>query len=100
MDGSDDLTEWLLGAARGDSEAFAALYRATSAKLYGAVLRILGDRALASDILQEVYVKVWSMRRKLRSDQGLSHDVDGDDRAQPRAGRGAKAEGRVARSGR
>jgi RNA polymerase sigma-70 factor, ECF subfamily len=60
MDGSDDLTEWLLGAARGDREAFAALYRATSAKLYGAVLRILGDRALASDILQEVYVKVWS----------------------------------------
>jgi RNA polymerase sigma-70 factor, ECF subfamily len=60
MDGSDDLTEWLLGAARGDGEAFAALYRATSAKLYGAVLRILGDRALASDVLQEVYVKVWS----------------------------------------
>ncbi len=60
MDGPDDLTDWLVGAARGDRTAFAALYRATSAKLYGAVLRILNDRALATDILQEVYVKIWS----------------------------------------
>lgn len=60
MDISEDLAAWLAGAARGDRAAFAALYRATSAKLYGSVLRILDDRTLATDILQEVYVKIWS----------------------------------------
>lgn len=60
MDVSEDLAAWLAGAARGDRAAFTALYRATSAKLYGAVLRILNDRTLATDILQEVYVKIWS----------------------------------------
>lgn len=60
MDGSEDLKAFLAGAARGDRAAFASLYRATSPKLYGAVLRILNDRALATDILQEVYVKIWS----------------------------------------
>jgi RNA polymerase sigma-70 factor (ECF subfamily) len=59
MDSSDDLTQWLTQSARGDRQAFAALYRASSAKLYGTILRILNDRALAADILQEVYVKIW-----------------------------------------
>ena len=42
-----------------DRAAFAALYSATSAKLYGIVLRILRRRDLADEILQDVYVKVW-----------------------------------------
>jgi RNA polymerase sigma-70 factor (ECF subfamily) len=44
---------------RGDREAFRALYDATSAKLFGTILRILGDRDASRDILQEVYVKIW-----------------------------------------
>ena len=43
----------------GDREAFAALYRQTRARLFGVVLRIQKDRALAEDILQDVYVNVW-----------------------------------------
>ncbi len=42
-----------------DSAAFRALYDATRAKLYGIILRILPERDVASDILQEVYVKIW-----------------------------------------
>lgn len=42
-----------------DRAAFAALYSATSAKLYGIVLRILRRRDLADEILQDVYVKIW-----------------------------------------
>lgn len=45
-------------AAR-DEAAFKALYTATQAKLYGIVLRILGDRDMAAEILQEAYVKIW-----------------------------------------
>jgi RNA polymerase sigma-70 factor (ECF subfamily) len=43
----------------GDRAAFARVYQATSAKLYGVILRILGRRDLADEILQEVYVRIW-----------------------------------------
>ena len=45
--------------ARKDRAAFTDVYRATSAKLYGIVLRILHRRDLADEVLQEVYVKIW-----------------------------------------
>ncbi len=59
IDCGDDLTLILRKTAQGDRLAFAALYRATSAKLFGVILRILDDRSLATDILQEVFVKIW-----------------------------------------
>ena len=43
----------------GDRAALQTVYRLTSAKLFGVVLRILGDRNDAEDVLQEVYVTVW-----------------------------------------
>jgi RNA polymerase sigma-70 factor (ECF subfamily) len=45
--------------ADGNKSAFARLYALTHAKLLGVALRILRDRALAEDVLQESYVKVW-----------------------------------------
>ena len=42
-----------------DRSAFAALYRMTSAKLFGICLRICGDRGAAEDVLSEVYLTVW-----------------------------------------
>lgn len=42
-----------------DRAAFAELYSATSAKLFGVCLRILKDRGQSEDALQEIYVKVW-----------------------------------------
>jgi RNA polymerase sigma-70 factor, ECF subfamily len=51
---------WLLAAvAKGDEAAFARLYEETRAKLYGVLLRILGRPALAEEVLQETYLKVW-----------------------------------------
>jgi len=51
---------WLLGAvAKGDEAAFARLYEATRAKLYGVLLRILGRQELAEEVMQETYLKVW-----------------------------------------
>ena len=49
----------LAAVARRDRAAFARLYAATSAKLYGTILRILRRRDLADEILQEVYIKIW-----------------------------------------
>ena len=44
----------------GDRQAFAALYQATSAKLYGVVLRILKRRDIADEVVQETYVRIWN----------------------------------------
>jgi RNA polymerase sigma-70 factor (ECF subfamily) len=54
-----DLTGLLANVARRDRRAFAALYAATSPKLFGIVLRILKRRDIAEEVLQEVYVRVW-----------------------------------------
>jgi RNA polymerase sigma-70 factor (ECF subfamily) len=43
----------------GDRTALQTVYRLTSAKLFGVCLRILGERADAEDVLQEVFVTVW-----------------------------------------
>lgn len=53
------LADVLARVSRGDRAAFAALYRASSAKLYGIILRISKRREIADELLQEVYVRIW-----------------------------------------
>ena len=43
----------------GDRAALQTVYRLTSAKLFGVVLRILDERSETEDVLQEVYLTVW-----------------------------------------
>ena len=45
--------------ASGDKSAFAQLYHASSAKLFGVALRICGRREIAEEVLQEAFVAVW-----------------------------------------
>jgi len=59
MAGRDDIENWLARCGMGDRRAFAALYQATSAKLFGICLRVLQDRTEAEDVLQDIYVKIW-----------------------------------------
>jgi RNA polymerase sigma-70 factor (ECF subfamily) len=59
MMSADDLKALLVRVGRRDRAAFAALYQASSAKLYGIILRILRRRDIADEVLQEVYVKIW-----------------------------------------
>ena len=54
-----ELTGLLGRVAAHDREAFAAVYKATSAKLWGVVIRILPRRDVAEDVLQDVYVRIW-----------------------------------------
>src|SRR5882672_10386045 len=52
---------WLLDAiSRRDGNAFERLYAATSAKLYGVVLRILRRHDLAAGVMEETYLQIWS----------------------------------------
>ena len=56
---SHRLAAWLSRIALGDRQAFAALYRETSAHLFGVVLRIQPDTARAEDLLQDIYISLW-----------------------------------------
>ncbi len=50
----------LLGqVGTGRSDALEALYKLTSAKLFGVCLRLTGDRGGAEEALQDSYVKIW-----------------------------------------
>lgn len=54
------LTTALAQVADGDRAALRTVYDMTSAKLFGVCLRICQDREVAEDILQDVYIKVWT----------------------------------------
>jgi RNA polymerase sigma factor (sigma-70 family) len=53
------LRAWLQRAAQRDRSAFHLLYEASSPRLYGLALRILGRRELAEEVLQESFVAIW-----------------------------------------
>jgi RNA polymerase sigma-70 factor, ECF subfamily len=59
----EELIEALERSARGDLAAFKTVYAATSLKLYGIMVRILGQTEVADEVLQEVYVRVWQRAR-------------------------------------
>jgi RNA polymerase sigma-70 factor (ECF subfamily) len=55
--GSEDTL--LAGMAAGDAEAAAAFVRRFQRAVFGLALTILGDRAAAEDVSQEVFVRAW-----------------------------------------
>jgi RNA polymerase sigma-70 factor (ECF subfamily) len=56
----DPLAQLLARTALGDRAAFAALYEATRAKLFAVSLRIVRERALAEEALQDGFVSIWN----------------------------------------
>ncbi len=64
------LDSLLRAAANGDREAFRALYEATSAQLFAVALRILKRRALAEEVLQDAYLRIWQRAGSYRRAYG------------------------------
>lgn len=56
---SQELAQLLARTGLGDRRAFAQLYDKTSGYLFGVVLRIQRDRAVAEELLQEIYITLW-----------------------------------------
>ena len=56
----EQLRIWLNAVAQRDAKAFRALYDATSPKLFGFALRILGKRELAEEALQDGFIAIWN----------------------------------------
>ena len=66
----EDLVDALSRTAQGDRRAFETLYGATSLKLYGVIVRILGRRDLAQEVLQDAYVRIWQRAGKFDPARG------------------------------
>jgi RNA polymerase sigma-70 factor (ECF subfamily) len=64
---NQELEALLAACVLKDRKAFARLYRITSAKLYGVVLRILVRDEWAQDCLQDAYIKIWNNAESYRS---------------------------------
>ena len=63
--------DMLLGAvATGDQSAFQRLYAATNGKLFGVILRIVGRRDLAEEVLQDTYLAIWDHAGDYRAERG------------------------------
>jgi RNA polymerase sigma-70 factor (ECF subfamily) len=71
-DTADDLAILIGRIAGGDRDAFQTLYDRTAAKLTGVALRIVKDRAVAEDVVQEAYLKVWQGAASYSPDAGRS----------------------------
>lgn len=56
---SQDLSGLLRRSARGDRDAFAELYDAMSARVYGLVLRVVRDPAQSEEVAQEAFLDIW-----------------------------------------
>ncbi|RNL65223.1 sigma-70 family RNA polymerase sigma factor [Nocardioides marmoriginsengisoli] len=64
------LADYLRRSARGDEEAFAALYDATSARVHGLVLRVVRDPAQSEEVTQEVFLQVWRTAARFDETKG------------------------------
>jgi RNA polymerase sigma-70 factor (ECF subfamily) len=65
-----DPSELLVLVARGDRDAFAALYDVVSGPVLGLVTGVLRDPAQSEEVTQEVLVEVWRTAARFRPDRG------------------------------
>lgn len=63
-------TVLLLGVARGDAGALEEIYHRYSATVYGLAVRVLRDSSSAEEVVQEVFVRLWSSPERFDSSRG------------------------------
>ncbi len=56
--------------ADGDRSAFERLYRVTSPRLFGLLIKMLRQKDLAEDVLQDTFVQVWRRAGSFTRDRG------------------------------
>ncbi|WP_052574608.1 RNA polymerase sigma factor [Gemmatimonas aurantiaca] len=66
--GVDDVS----AAANGDRQAFERVYRAHADRVFGLCVRMLGDRVLAEEVTQDVFVRVWQKLPGFRAEAAFS----------------------------
>ena len=71
-------------AQRGDERAFTLIVRAYETPVYNYVLRLVGDRALAEDLTQEVFLRVFQGLSKFSLRSKFTLALPGDEEPRPR----------------
>ena len=64
------LEDLIASCAGGDRPAFSRLYQLTSGRLFAVTLRIMGQRALAEEVLQEAYLTLWRRAGQYSPERG------------------------------
>ncbi len=67
---SERLAALLRQASLGDERAFAQLYDAMSARLFGLVLRVVRDPAQSEEVSQEAFMEIWKTAHRFDEDRG------------------------------
>jgi RNA polymerase sigma-70 factor, ECF subfamily len=65
--------DWAALVARiscGDQQAMSLLYNGTNRLIFGLILRILGDRSMAEEVLLDVYAQVWRQAERYDTARG------------------------------
>jgi RNA polymerase sigma-70 factor (ECF subfamily) len=65
-----ELVDLLKASSRGDEAAFAKLYDATAARMFGLVLRTVRDRAQTEEVTQDAYLQIWQTSSRFDPDRG------------------------------
>jgi len=65
-----DLTDLLRRSGRGDEPAFALLYDATAARVFGLAVRVVRDPAQAEEVTQESFLEIWRTAGRYDPDRG------------------------------
>ncbi|EHQ28949.1 RNA polymerase sigma factor [Mucilaginibacter paludis] len=61
----------LIRLKQGDEPAFNALYKAYSKPLYLRMLRMVKDKDIADELLQELFIKLWDNRHKVDTEKSF-----------------------------
>ena len=64
--------EWVERIRAGDEPAFEALFRALAPGLCALVTRYVGTRAVAEEIVQDLFLELWTRRAELSIDQSIA----------------------------
>ena len=68
--GAPDLADLLRRSGRGDEAAFAELYDAAAARVYGLAVRVVRDPAQAEEVTQEALLEIWRTAGRYDPDKG------------------------------
>src|SRR3546814_16945118 len=66
----DHVGDLLVKIDRRDQDAFAQLYDMMSSRVFGLILRVLVNRSLSEEVLQEVFLEVWQSAAKFAPNKG------------------------------
>ena len=69
---NDLYRDLLLRCAEQDKQAFQQLYEICSPKLYTVALRLLNQKEMTEDILQEVFLKIWNSANLFNPNKGTA----------------------------